>query len=97
MPPSLSALDGRPHRRRNALTGEWVLVSPHRMQRPWQGQVEQRAVDRRPAYDPTCYLCPTNVRAGNARNPDYTGAFAFDNDFPALKPDDGVAAPVVRE
>jgi UDPglucose--hexose-1-phosphate uridylyltransferase len=89
---SLRTLAGQPHRRRNALTGEWVLVSPHRTQRPWQGQVEGRGSERRPAYDPTCYLCPTNVRAGNARNPDYAGAFSFDNDFPALKPEAGGAA-----
>lgn len=89
MAPSLSAVAGHPHRRRNALTGEWILVSPHRTQRPWQGQVEGRDAGRRPTYDPACYLCPTNVRAGHARNPDYSGALAFDNDFPALTPEAG--------
>lgn len=79
-----------PHRRLNLLTGEWVLVSPHRMRRPWQGQVEPRTDDRRPAHDPACYLCPGNVRAGGERNPVYAGAWAFDNDFAALQP---VAAP----
>ncbi len=77
----------RPHRRLNALTGEWVLVSPHRTQRPWQGQVEEGDTSTLPAYDPTCYLCPGNERAGGIRNPDYTSTFVFDNDFPALLPD----------
>jgi UDPglucose--hexose-1-phosphate uridylyltransferase len=81
-----------PHRRRNPLTGEWVLVSPHRTRRPWQGQVEPRTEDVRPAYDPTCYLCPGNVRANGERNPPYHGVFAFDNDFAALTPDAGVRA-----
>lgn len=75
-----------PHRRLNLLTGEYVLVSPHRMQRPWQGQVEKAAPETRPAYDPTCYLCPGNARAGSARNPHYTHTFVFDNDFAALLP-----------
>jgi UDPglucose--hexose-1-phosphate uridylyltransferase len=75
-----------PHRRRNLLTGEWVLVSPHRMRRPWQGQVEARAPESRPQYDPTCYLCPGNERAGGERNPAYTSTFVFDNDFAALRP-----------
>ncbi len=75
-----------PHRRYNALTGEWVLVSPHRTQRPWQGQRESTAADTRPAYDPGCYLCPGNERAGGQRNPDYTDVYVFDNDFPALLP-----------
>lgn len=82
----LAALAERPHRRFNALTGEWVLVSPHRARRPWQGQVERPAVAQRPAYDPTCYLCPGNERVGGHRNPPYTGTFVFDNDFAALQP-----------
>ena len=76
-----------PHRRLNALTREWVLVSPHRTQRPWQGQVERAAPSSQPAYDPECYLCPGNSRAGGARNPKYKTTFVFDNDFSALKPD----------
>ncbi len=72
------------HRRRNLLTGEWVLVSPHRTKRPWQGQVEKLPPDNRPAYDPQCYLCPGNERAGGKINPAYTGTFVFDNDFAAL-------------
>ena len=52
------------HRRRNALTGDWVLVSPHRGKRPWQGQVEELPIVRLPAHDPDCYLCPGNRRAG---------------------------------
>jgi UDPglucose--hexose-1-phosphate uridylyltransferase len=76
----------RPHRRLNPLTGEWLLVSPHRATRPWQGQEEpQQAPDLRP-YDPNCYLCPGNRRAGGVRNPRYRATFVFDNDFAALEP-----------
>ena len=82
-----------PHRRYNPLTGEWVLVSPHRARRPWQGQVEKAAAEERLAYDPTCYLCPGNERAGGVRNPAYTATFAFDNDFAALLPPAGDALP----
>ncbi len=75
------------HRRLNVLTGEWVLVSPHRAQRPWQGQVEPAAQRREPAYDPSCYLCAGNVRAGGECNPPYSATFVFDNDYPALRPE----------
>jgi UDPglucose--hexose-1-phosphate uridylyltransferase len=82
----------RPHRRRNALTGEWILVSPQRTQRPWQGETtgarEHLAI---PEYDPTCYLCPGNERAGGARNAAYTGTFVFENDYAALAPDTPLA------
>ncbi|ABB40445.1 galactose-1-phosphate uridylyltransferase [Oleidesulfovibrio alaskensis G20] len=74
-----------PHTRRNALTGEWVLVSPHRAMRPWQGQQDAPDTTVMPAYDPQCYLCPGNLRTGGARNPHYSGVFVFDNDFQALK------------
>ena len=76
-----------PHRRYNPLTGEWVQVSPHRTQRPWQGQVEKTPGQDRPAYDPGCYLCPGNTRAGGDRNPPYSSTFVFTNDFAALLPD----------
>ena len=76
-----------PHRRFNPLTGEWVLVSPHRAKRPWLGQVEKPAPENLPDYDPTCYLCPRNERAGGVLNPDYKGTFVFENDFAALLPD----------
>lgn len=76
-----------PHRRRNALTGEWVLVSPHRTQRPWQGTHEPLPPATLPTYDPSCYLCPGNVRANGHHNPGYASTFVFTNDFPALLPD----------
>jgi UDPglucose--hexose-1-phosphate uridylyltransferase len=78
-----------PHRRFNPLTREWVLVSPQRTGRPWQGQVEELAAETAPEYDPQCYLCPGNTRAGGVQNPHYTSTFVFDNDFAALKPDTG--------
>jgi UDPglucose--hexose-1-phosphate uridylyltransferase len=76
-----------PHRRLNPLTGEWVLVSPHRAQRPWRGQVERPPQEQRPAYDPQCYLCPGNLRANGERNPPYAHTFVFTNDFSALLAD----------
>jgi UDPglucose--hexose-1-phosphate uridylyltransferase len=76
-----------PHRRRNALTDEWVLVSPHRAARPWQGEVAELPTASEPAYDPTCYLCPGNTRSGGVRNPPYATTFVFENDFAALKPE----------
>ena len=76
----------RPHRRLNLLTGQWVLVSPHRAKRPWQGQVEKLPAENLPAYDPACYLCPGNQRNTGSQNPPYTSTFVFDNDFAALLP-----------
>src|SRR5205823_3414381 len=80
------------HRRFNPLTNEWVLVSPHRTKRPWQGAIETLPAIERPQYDPTCYLCPGNERAGGVRNPQYNGTFVFENDFAALQND----APATR-
>ncbi len=81
------------HRRRNALTGEWVLVSPHRLKRPWQGaQSDGGAKQVGPAYDPSCYLCPGNRRAEGAVNPRYEGVYVFPNDYPAIQPE-AVAEP----
>jgi UDPglucose--hexose-1-phosphate uridylyltransferase len=75
------------HKRLNLLTGEWVLVSPHRMKRPWLGKVETLNVVQRPQYETGCYLCPGNVRADGSVNPPYTGPYAFNNDFAALLQD----------
>jgi UDPglucose--hexose-1-phosphate uridylyltransferase len=74
----------KPHRRLNLLTGEWVLVSPHRAQRPWLGQIEKPPLENLPPYDPSCYLCPGNSRAGGYKNPAYESTYVFNNDFPAL-------------
>lgn len=73
------------HKRYNPLTGEWVLVSPHRSKRPWQGQEEERLNENRPAYDNTCYLCAGNARANGEVNPNYEDVFVFTNDFSALQ------------
>lgn len=76
-----------PHRRFNALTGEWLLVSPHRAKRPWQGQVEKLPSEQKPSYDENCYLCPGNKRVSGDMNPDYKKTFVFTNDFAALTED----------
>jgi len=89
-----------PHRRHNPLTGDWVLVSPHRTKRPWQGKQEAVATEKRPAHDPKCYLCAGNTRANGEKNPAYTGTFVFDNDFAALMtetpPDEVGPAPLLQ-
>src|SRR3990172_2271343 len=73
-----------PHRRKNILTGDWVLVSPQRTQRPWQGEVSAFDKGERQAYNSECYLCPGNKRANGDINPQYEDTFVFTNDFPAL-------------
>ncbi|KAI7859726.1 galactose-1-phosphate uridylyltransferase [Circinella umbellata] len=73
------------HRRYNPLTRSWVLCSPHRTQRPWQGHRESAQIEKRPEYDPTCYLCPGNQRANGENNPTYTSTHSFPNDFAAVK------------
>ena len=83
----VQALAAEPHRRHNALTGEWVLVSAGRTDRPWLGAEEPARPDERPAYDPGCYLCPRNRRVKGDVNPDYGQTFVFTNDFAALRPD----------
>ncbi|NJW51330.1 UDP-glucose--hexose-1-phosphate uridylyltransferase [Salinimicrobium oceani] len=76
-----------PHRRFNILTGEWILVSPHRTKRPWQGRLEKVAGEERPSYDVDCFLCPGNKRASGDTNPDYEEPYTFKNDFSALLPE----------
>ena len=83
----LDIFNDAPHRRYNPLTDSWVLVSPHRAKRPWQGQVEKLAPDTRPTHDPDCYLCAGNVRANGEQNPPYEDVYVFDNDFASLLED----------
>lgn len=82
----MEKLNDNPHRRYNILTGEWILVSPHRTKRPWQGKTENKKQVENVEYDPSCYLCPGNSRAGGETNPDYSEPFSFTNDFAALLP-----------
>lgn len=77
-------LSENPHKRYNVLTGEWILVSPHRMKRPWQGKVEKIVNEQMPDYDEKCYLCPGNTRAGGENNPEYKTTYVFTNDYSAL-------------
>jgi len=80
----------KPHRRRNPLTGEWILVSPQRTLRPWQGKVEDEVKVKPPDFDPNCYLCPGNKRDNGEVNPKYEKTFAFTNDHPAILPSTGL-------
>ena len=84
---ALPPLFGEPHRRYDPLRDEWVLVSPGRTNRPWQGGEERPQVETRPAFDPSCYLCPGNTRANGETNPAYDATFVFTNDFAALRPE----------
>ena len=83
----MSLFDNQPHRRFNPLEGAWTLVAVGRTKRPWSGKLDPATGDSRPVYDPGCYLCPRNTRAGGATNPDYRGTFVFTNDFASLRPD----------
>jgi len=89
MTESAAALDlsEHPHRRLNLLTGEWLLVSPHRAKRPWRGDETAPMPKAVASHDPGCHLCPGNARANGSVNPDYQGPYAFSNDFPALTSD----------
>jgi UDPglucose--hexose-1-phosphate uridylyltransferase len=80
-------LNEAPHKRYNSLNGEWIIVSPHRTKRPWQGKQEAPSTTIRPEHDESCYLCPTNTRADGSINPDYPSSYAFTNDFSALLPE----------
>jgi UDPglucose--hexose-1-phosphate uridylyltransferase len=80
-----------PHRRYNPLTGQWVLVSPHRAKRPWQGQQEAAQLETLPQHDPDCFLCPGNTRVTGDKNPDYQNTYVFTNDFAALMTDTPLA------
>lgn len=80
-------LNNTPHRRYNILTGEWILVSPHRTKRPWQGKTEESKITKKETYDPSCYLCPGNKRISGDTNPDYKEPYSFVNDFSSLLPD----------
>ncbi len=82
-----TSLNESPHRRYNILTGEWILVSPHRTKRPWQGKTEDKKHSEKESYDPACYLCPGNTRTSGEKNPDYKEPYTFINDFSSLLPD----------
>lgn len=84
---AVAAFESQPHRRLNALSGQWVLVSAGRTKRTWLGAEEPEPQEERPEHDPDCFLCPRNLRVTGDVNPDYDGTFVFTNDFAALRPD----------
>jgi UDPglucose--hexose-1-phosphate uridylyltransferase len=90
--PAAPVLLSQPHRRFDALSGEWLLVSSERTSRPWLGIEERPPAGALPTYEPSCYLCPGNTRANGQRNPDYESTFVFTNDFAALRPDSPAAS-----
>jgi UDPglucose--hexose-1-phosphate uridylyltransferase len=92
----MSDIYNNPHRRMNILTGEWVLVSPHRTKRPWQGKLEEIPQENRPVFDENCYLCPGNKRADGSTNDNYTETYSFVNDFSALLPNTPNASYVIN-
>lgn len=77
-------MSGNWQRRWHPLLSQWVLISARSAGRPWSGAMATASEHTSNSHDPDCYLCPRVTRANGSVNPDYVGAFAFDNDFPSL-------------